>query len=177
MRTQKVFSLVLAALVGAAQAARAETTDVEASAAFVAPVSILSAEPLTFGQLAVPASGECTYTLSPTGSVTASGGGTCAFIDAKALAARFEIGCGQSGAAVRYEITYINAAPAGSTFEAPANPVRIDAAQAGGLSQVRPCDTDGISVVSAGGQLRVSASAPRSFKGRVGTIRLEAVFE
>jgi hypothetical protein len=157
--------------------AGADEADMDASATFVAPVSIQAGEPLEFGQVSIPASGECAYEIAPDGGVSATGAAGCGHVSGATYPARFEVSCGQTGAAVRYEITFLNAAPTGSVFEAPNAPVRIDGAPAGGLSQVRPCDGDGVSAVAIGGRLRVSASAPSGFAGRVGTIRLEANFE
>lgn len=154
----------------------ADDSDTRASASLVTPVSILSGEPLEFGELTVPASGECLYALSPEGSFSVLGAG-CMLISGQALPARFEVGCGQAGTSVRYEVSFVNSAPAGAIFEAGRAPVQIDGAEPGNHSQVRPCDGDGTTVVSIGGQLRVTASAPSGFSGPVGTIRLEANFE
>jgi hypothetical protein len=167
---------VLALVAGFVPPALADDDDAGGSASFVAPITILSAQDLSFGVITLPPSGTCTYTLPPSGSAVASGPTTCAFMSGLLAPARFELSCGPN-VLTRFELVYEDLAPAGAHFASGTNPMKIDASASGGVLQVSPCDSDGTSIVLAGGQLTVTSDAQDGFSGRVGTILLEASYE
>lgn len=150
--------------------------DGEANAAFTTPVQIMTIDDLVFGTVIVPLSGSCTYAVPASGSAIASGASGCEFVSGLQAPAGFEVGCG-ANVLTRYEVFYDNLAPAGANFSSGVAPMKIDGHNAGGPLQIHPCDSDGLSLVSLGGVLTVSSSASDGFSGRVGTIRLEAVYD
>lgn len=154
----------------------ASEADVTASAELVTPIDIVGEGDLSFGTLAVPRTGTCVYDVTATGGSVLSGGSECQFLAGQILQAEFSVAC-EADALVTYEVIYTNSAPSGATFSAPSNPMAIDGFAASGALQTRACDADGLSDVNAGGRLTVTPSAPSSFTGQVGTIRLEAQYE
>jgi hypothetical protein len=167
---------VLAGMVLLANCPAVHAQDAEANATLAAPIQIQTTDDLVFGTVIVPLSGSCTYGVPPSGAPTVSGGSGCAFISGVQVPAGFEVRCGAS-VLTRYEVNFDDLAPTGTSFSSPALPMKIDGHDAGGALQLHPCDTDGLSLVSLGGVLTVSATASGGFSGRVGTIRLEVAYD
>ncbi len=150
--------------------------DVIAAAELVTPIDIVGIGDLNFGTLAVPRTVSCTYDVAANGAASSSGGAECQFLSGQPLQAEFSVACG-ADELVTYEVIYSSSSPSGVTFGAPSNPMSIDGFGAGSALQTQACDSDGLSDVNAGGRLTVTPSAPDTFSGQVGTIRLEAQYE
>ncbi|MET0371324.1 MAG: DUF4402 domain-containing protein [Sphingobium sp.] len=154
----------------------AQESNVEANATLIAPLSIVASEGLSFGTLAVSMGTSCIYEVLPDGTTNKSGDQRCAFLSGAPTAATFELDCGP-GAMVRMEVIHSNLAPTGAEFAALARPMAVDSAPAGAAMQLLPCDSDGRSVIHAGGRLTTRPTAGIGFSGRVGTIRLEVIYD
>lgn len=163
-------------LMAAPTLAAADMMDTTASAAMVSPLQITSAAPLEFGTVVIPKLGQCIYTLGPDDILQSSGGTDCTALSGTPLAANFEVGCA-ANVQVRFDLIYTNTAPTGASFGAGTAPMDIDGRGAGSVTQILPCDSDGQTVVRAGGTLSVTPQAPDSFSGDVGTIRLEIIYD
>lgn len=160
----------------AATPLHAQEVDADASASLLTPLVIAAVEGLEFGELAVSPAGECRYTIDPAGSAVKSGDARCAFISGATYGGKFEVDCG-ADKLVQFSLFYTDLAPDGASFGASADPMQVDATKPGGEFQTLPCDSDGRSVVRAGGSLLVTPKAPGVFSGRVGTIRLEVKYD
>lgn len=154
----------------------AQETTIDADATLVTPMVIVASEGMRFGTIAVSNGGECIYEIAPDGTASKQGENRCAFLSGFPTAATFEIDCG-AGALVRMELIHANLAPTGAVFSATALPMTVDGANAGSAMQILPCDGDGRTVVRAGGRLVTTPEASAGFTGRVGTIRLEVVYD
>jgi len=150
-----------------------ETT---ASVSMVSPLQITSAAPMEFGVVTIPKAGQCGYTLAPDGSLLASGGSDCAALSGTPMPAEFSVSCAPS-TQVRFDLSYTNTAPSGASFGAGISPMDIDGQGAGGVVQILPCDTDGLTEVSVGGLLTVTPAVGTDFTGEIGTIRLEIIYD
>lgn len=156
--------------------AMAQESSIQADATLVAPLAIVASEGLSFGTLAVSMGTSCIYEVLPDGTTNKSGDARCAFLSGLPIPAKFELDCGP-GAMVRMELVHANLAPTGATFTTIARPMTVDGAGAGAAMQVLPCDSDGRSVIHAGGRLTTTPAAGTGFSGRVGTIRLEVIYD
>ena len=169
--------LALAAVLALSSvSAQAQEAEGDAAATLLTPLAIVAVEGLEFGILAVSPAGDCLYALDPAGTTSKSGDGRCAFLSGATYNGRFKVDCG-ADKLVQFSLFYTDLAPAGVTFGAPADPMQVDAAKPGGLFQLLSCDSDGRSVVKAGGSLLVTPKAQSGFSGRVGTIRLEVSYD
>lgn len=144
-----------------------------AGAELTTPIDIIAQGDLVFGTVAIPRSGDCSYTVSSRSEPSATQREECRFLSGEPLAGEFSVSCG-ANQTVTFEAIFTNAAPTGALFSAGDAPMEIDGLGAGEALQIRPCDKDGFSEVRVGGTLTVSPGAPDGFSGEVGTIRLEA---
>lgn len=154
----------------------AQDAEGQASASLLTPLSIAAIEGLEFGMLAVSPAGECIYTIDPSGQVSKSGDGRCAFISGATFNGRFEVDCG-ADTLVQFSLFYTDLAPDGASFGPSPDPMQVDAAKPASAFQLLACDKDGRSVVRAGGRLLVTPKALSGFSGQVGTIRLEVKYD
>lgn len=172
------YLLLLFAAAGAASgsAARAQEAEAQASASMLAPLTIAAVEGLEFGMVAVSPEGDCRYSIDPSGQASKSGDGRCALLSGATFNGRFEVDCG-ADALVQFSLFYTDLAPDGASFGPSAQPMQVDAGAPASAFQVLACDSDGRSVVRAGGSLLVTPRAPSGFSGQVGTIRLEVKYD
>lgn len=154
----------------------ADMIDTTVSVSMVSPLQINSASPMEFGVVTIPKAGSCDYALGPDGNLQASGGSDCAALSGTPMPAEFSVSCA-ADTQVRFDISYTNSAPSGASFGAGTAPMNIDGRGAGGVVQVLPCDTDGLSEVRAGGLLSVTPAVGTDFTGEIGTITLEVIYD
>lgn len=130
---------------------------------------------LSFGTVTIPASGTCRYAVSPTGTNAATGGPDCVFSDGFVNPARFEVACAPF-ALIQVDVAAVGLATQGILLEGAADPLALDGGAAGPATQVRPCDSDGRTDAAVGGVLVVASDAPEELSDRVGTIRIEVIY-